>query len=133
MVIRNPVEKIARYVGSSLGNDAKDGEPRRNLAVDNPLVSVAVGLATTWLARRVLPARIVGLGAALAAGYITTKLTQRMERLAEQREQEALQAPTAPKTRKIAANPAANGAKPVAKAAAPRRRAPAVNTAKAAE
>ena len=130
MVIRNPAEKVASFVGRSLGG------PRAS-AAENPILSLAVGLATTWVARRVLPGRIVGLAAALAAGYITTKLTQRAERMAEQRAaQEAAGLTT--RSRKSAnpvprraANATVNGTKPKtakpkaakpASAALPRRR-----------
>jgi hypothetical protein len=120
MVIRNPAEKLAGFVGRSLGG------PRATGAGDNPILSLAVGVATTWVARRILPGRVVGLAAALAAGYITTKLTQRAERMAEQKAaQEA--AAARPRSRK-STNPvprrAANAtdAKPAAAAARPRRR-----------
>ncbi|NCP10465.1 MAG: hypothetical protein GW859_00665 [Sphingomonadales bacterium] len=46
----------------------------------NPITGAVVGFATMAVARRFLPVRIAGLGATIAAGYLTKKLADRAER-----------------------------------------------------
>jgi hypothetical protein len=65
---------IGKAIGAALGGTVA------NKASKDPLTGIIVGTATMFVAKRVLPARLVGIGAALAAGYVTTKLAQRAER-----------------------------------------------------
>jgi hypothetical protein len=67
---------IGRVVGAALGGAI--GKQNNG----NPLIGAAVGAVTLMAARRLLPARIAGLGAAVAAGYLTRKFAQRAERRA---------------------------------------------------
>ena len=78
-LLSGPVTKVARYVGGALGSDPK---AKGKAIKEDPLLALAVGVGTTWIAGKILPRRIAGLGAALAAGYVTTKLAQRAERKA---------------------------------------------------
>jgi hypothetical protein len=43
----------------------------------DPIKGAIIGAATMFVARRLLPARIAGIGATLAAGYVAKKLADR--------------------------------------------------------
>jgi hypothetical protein len=43
----------------------------------DPVKGALIGAATMFLARRLLPARIAGIGATIAAGYVAKKLADR--------------------------------------------------------
>ena len=65
---------IGKAIGAALGGTVASKASR------DPLTGIIVGTASMFIAKRLLPARIAGIGAALAAGYVTTKLAQRAER-----------------------------------------------------
>lgn len=65
---------IGKAIGAALGGAVANKTSR------DPLTGIIVGTASMFIAKRLLPARIAGIGAALAAGYVTTKLAQRAER-----------------------------------------------------
>lgn len=65
---------IGKAIGAALGGTVA------NKASKDPLTGIIVGTATMFVAKRLLPVRLAGIGAALAAGYVTTKLAQRAER-----------------------------------------------------
>ena len=65
---------IGKAIGAALGGAVANKTSR------DPLTGIIVGTASMFIAQRLLPARIAGIGAALAAGYVTTKLAQRAER-----------------------------------------------------
>ena len=72
--MKGPVPMIGRIVGGALGGRQGKGQSQ------DPLTSLVVGAATMVVARKLLPARVAVLGAAVAAGYVTRKLAQRAER-----------------------------------------------------
>ena len=65
---------IGKAIGAALGGAVANKTSR------DPITGIIVGTASMFIAKRLLPARIAGIGAALAAGYVTTKLAQRAER-----------------------------------------------------
>jgi hypothetical protein len=65
---------IGKAIGATLGGAVANKTSR------DPLTGIIVGAASMFIAKKLLPARIAGIGAALAAGYVTTKLAQRAER-----------------------------------------------------
>lgn len=65
---------IGKAIGAALGGTVASKTNK------DPLTGIIVGAASMFIARKLLPARIAGIGAALAAGYVTTKLAQRAER-----------------------------------------------------
>ncbi len=93
--MKGPVAVIGQVVGAALGGAISKEQH------NDPVKGALIGMATMAVARRFLPARIAGLGAAVAAGYVTRKLAQRAERRAEA--QRLLPAPNA-------ANDGADGA-----------------------
>lgn len=72
--MKGPVAVIGQIVGAALGG-AISKEQRAD-----PVKGAVIGAATMFVARRFLPARVATLGAAIAAGYVTRKLSQRAER-----------------------------------------------------
>jgi hypothetical protein len=64
----------------------------------DPIKGALIGAATMFVARRLLPARIAGIGATLAAGYVAKKLADRAAAKAEE--------PAAPKRTKRRRAPA---------------------------
>lgn len=95
---------IGKAIGAALGGTVA------NKASKDPLTGIIVGTASMFIAKRLLPARIAGIGAALAAGYVTTKLAQRAERKLHLGE-------TAVKAAKRGARSAHEAAKPARKVA----------------
>lgn len=65
---------IGKAIGAALGGTVASKTSK------DPLTGLVVGAASMFIARRVLPKRLANIGAALAAGYVTTKLAQRAER-----------------------------------------------------
>ncbi len=122
--MKGPGPMIGRLVGAALGGAV--GKERG----DNPVAGALIGAATMMVARRVLPRRIAGLGAAVAAGYIGRKLAKRADRLAEAHGRLAVPATlaegrdVAPATRRrkpVAASPADNAAEAPVKRPSARR------------
>lgn len=74
------VSNVGRLIGGIIAGKA--GAKARNASGD-PLLGAAVGAATVYVAGKLLPRRLAGIGAAVAAGYVTRKLAQRAERLAQ--------------------------------------------------
>ncbi len=72
--MKGPVAVIGQLVGAALG-----GAISKEQHAD-PVKGAAIGMATMFIARRFLPARIATIGAAVAAGYVTRKMAQRAER-----------------------------------------------------
>lgn len=85
---KGPVDMIGRLVGAALGGAISKEQHK------DPVKGAIIGAATMFVARKVLPARVATLGAAIAAGYVTRKLAQRAERRSEA--QRLLPAPTTP-------------------------------------
>jgi hypothetical protein len=79
---------IGRLVGAALGGAISKEQHK------DPVKGAIIGAATMFVARKLLPARVATLGAAVAAGYVTRKLAQRAERRSDG--QRLLPAPTAP-------------------------------------
>ncbi len=77
---------IGRLVGAALGGAISKEQHK------DPIKGALIGAATMVVARKLLPARVATLGAAVAAGYVTRKLAQRAERRSEA--QRLLPAPT---------------------------------------
>jgi predicted lipid-binding transport protein (Tim44 family) len=84
--MKGPVPMIGRVVGAALGGAI--GKQNN----ENPIIGAAVGAVAMVAARKLLPARVAVLGAAVATGYVTRKLAQRAERRAAA----MAAAPTAP-------------------------------------
>lgn len=74
--MKGPVAVIGQVVGAALGGAISKEQH------NDPVKGALIGMATMAVARRLLPGRIAGLGAAVAAGYVTRKLAQRAERRA---------------------------------------------------
>ena len=72
--MKGPVAVIGQIVGAALG-----GAISKEQHAD-PVKGAVIGMATMFIARRFLPARIATIGAAVAAGYVTRKMAQRAER-----------------------------------------------------
>ncbi len=62
---------IGRMVGAAVG--AMVNKERQA----DPVKGALIGAVTMFVARRLLPARIAGIGATLAAGYVAKKLADR--------------------------------------------------------
>lgn len=92
---------VSAMIGKTIG--AALGGPIASKANKDPLTGIIVGAASMFIAKKLLPARIAGLGAALAAGYVTTKLAQRAERQMQLAETGAK---TAKRGARIASGPA---------------------------
>ncbi len=75
--MKGPTAVIGRIVGAALGGAI--GKQQSN----DPVKGAIVGAAAMFVARRLLPARVATLGAAIAVGYVTRKLAQRSERRAK--------------------------------------------------
>lgn len=75
--MKGPLPMIGRIVGGALGGRQGKGHSH------DPLASMVIGTVTMVVARKLLPARVAALGAAVAAGYVTRKLAQRAERRAK--------------------------------------------------
>ncbi len=65
---------IGRIVGAALGGAISKEQH------SDPVRGAIIGAAAMFVARRILPARMATVGAAVAAGYIARKLGQRAER-----------------------------------------------------
>ncbi|MCU0728716.1 MAG: hypothetical protein MUF41_01220 [Sphingopyxis sp.] len=74
--------KIIGVAGTTLGAAVGGAEASRRK--HNPVAGAVVGTAVMAVARRVLPRSLVGIGAAVATGYVTRKLAQRAERREQQ-------------------------------------------------
>lgn len=74
--MKGPVAVIGQIVGAALG-----GAISKEQHAD-PIKGAVIGMVTMVVARKLLPARVAVLGAAVAAGYVTRKLAQRAERQA---------------------------------------------------
>lgn len=85
---KGPTDMIGRLVGAALGGAISKEQHK------DPVKGAIIGAATMFIARKLLPARVATLGAAVAAGYVTRKLAQRAERRSDG--QRLLPAPTAP-------------------------------------
>lgn len=85
---KGPTDMIGRLVGAALGGAISKEQHK------DPVKGAIIGAATMFVARKLLPARVATLGAAVAAGYVTRKLAQRAERRSDV--QRLLPAPTAP-------------------------------------
>lgn len=83
---KGPVDMIGRLVGAALGGAISKEQHK------DPVKGAIIGAATMFVARKVLPARVATLGAAIAAGYVTRKLALRAER--REQAQRLLPAPT---------------------------------------
>lgn len=68
---------ISQIAGALLGGAV--GKERDN----NPVAGAIIGTATMMVARRLLPARFAGMGAMIAAGYVSKKLKERADRRAQ--------------------------------------------------
>lgn len=66
--MKGPVPMIGRVVGAALGGAI--GKQNN----ENPIIGAAVGAVAMVAARKLLPARVAVLGAAVATGYVTRKL-----------------------------------------------------------
>jgi hypothetical protein len=62
---------LGRMAGAAIG--AMFSQERRS----DPVKGALIGAATMFVARRILPARIAGIGATIAAGYVAKKLADR--------------------------------------------------------
>lgn len=62
---------LGRVAGAAIG--AMFSKEQRG----DPVKGALIGAATMFVARRLLPARIAGIGATLAAGYLAKKLADR--------------------------------------------------------
>ncbi len=71
---------ISQIAGALLGGAV--GKERDN----NPVAGAIIGTATMMVARRLLPARFAGMGAMIAAGYVSKKLKERADRKAQAQE-----------------------------------------------
>lgn len=81
--LTGPVTKIGRAMGGALAGKTgggKAGKAARAQAED-PIIGAVVGAASLYVAGKLLPRRVVAIGAAVAAGYVTRKLAQRTERV----------------------------------------------------
>ncbi len=87
------VNNVGRMIGGAVAGGVT-GAGQRSLG--DSVVGAAVGAATMFVARRVLPPRVATLGAAIVAGYVSHKLAVRADRLAQQDGQ------AAPPARRIA-------------------------------
>ncbi len=67
---------IRQVVGAVLGSAISKEQNA------SPVKGALIGMATMAVAKRFLPLRVAGLGATVAAGYITKKLADRAERRA---------------------------------------------------
>lgn len=85
---KGPTDMIGRLVGAALGGAISKEQHK------DPVKGAIIGAATMFVARKLLPARVATLGAAVAAGYVTRKLAQRAERRSDG--QRLLPAPTVP-------------------------------------
>jgi hypothetical protein len=72
--MKGPVAVIGQLVGAALGGAISKEQH------SDPVKGAVIGMATMFVARKLLPARVATLGAAVAAGYVTRKLAQRAER-----------------------------------------------------
>lgn len=77
------MSKVVTTVGRVIGGviAGKAGAKARRQSND-PVVGAAVGAAAMFVAGKLLPRRLTGIGAALAAGYVARKLAQRADRIA---------------------------------------------------
>jgi hypothetical protein len=62
---------FGRMAGAAIG--AMFSQERRG----DPVKGALIGAATMFVARRLLPARVAGIGATIAAGYVAKKLADR--------------------------------------------------------
>ncbi|MEK6541761.1 MAG: hypothetical protein AABZ45_06550 [Pseudomonadota bacterium] len=99
--LTGPVTKIGRALGGALAGKVgggKAGKAARTQA-DDPIIGAVVGATTLFVATKLLPRRVVAIGAAVAAGYVTRKLAQRAERVNAREADPAITAePVAPVT-----------------------------------
>lgn len=72
--MKGPVVVIGQIVGAALG-----GAISKEQHTD-PVKGAVIGMVTMVVARKLLPARVATIGAAVAAGYVTRKIAQRAER-----------------------------------------------------
>jgi hypothetical protein len=86
---------LGRMAGAAIG--AMFSKEQRG----DPVKGALIGAATMFVARRLLPARIAGIGATIAAGYLAKKLADR-----ELAKQDA-PTPRTPRRRKAAKTAAA--------------------------
>lgn len=72
--MKGPVAVIGQIVGAALG-----GAISKEQKTD-PVKGAVIGVVTMFVARKLLPARVATLGAAIAVGYVTRKIAQHAER-----------------------------------------------------
>ena len=72
--MKGPMAVIGQVVGAALG-----GAISKEQHTD-PVKGAVIGMVTMVVARKLLPARVATIGAAVAAGYVTRKIAQRAER-----------------------------------------------------
>ncbi|MFM6854103.1 MAG: hypothetical protein ACKOUM_08485 [Sphingopyxis sp.] len=73
--LKGPGAMIGKLVGAALGGTISKKTEH------DPLLGAAIGAVSMVVAKRLLPARLATIGAAVAAGYVTRKLAQRAERV----------------------------------------------------
>jgi hypothetical protein len=94
--LTGPASKIGRAMGGALGGKASKAARAQ---AEDPIIGAVVGAASLYVAGKLLPRRVVAIGAAVAAGYVTRKLAQRAERVNAREADPAITAePVAPVT-----------------------------------
>ena len=82
MARRSIMSTVIGIAGSTLGAAVGGAEAGRRR--QNPVAGAVIGGVAMAVARRILPRALVGVGAAVATGYVSRKLAQRAERIATQ-------------------------------------------------